>query len=330
MGKIWRTFLPKNNNLVPVTFPMKLRFGEEPTTEFKNDLDALNVVTVDHPDPERAYKKVYQFVNATWEDSPGEHDPDKVTPFDWSQSLEMALQFKALPTVLETLDFTFRIEGIDLQAVTHLIRHRAGSFSAQCTGDRWQTHSAALVPGPVQNSPEFLDRWKKHVEDAKQLYCDMIDSKTISIMDARTILPRAIETHYYVRLNLKDIVAFIQQRIDQAIQPSVDNVMAYQMAIEVARVFPEVTTVIDFDSPSRHFISTARTGKATNLYQPAPQNDKFEWHEDDFIYKCQREDLNGTEGSRETFDFTRHKKRLDREFRGIKEGFEIWKSSVVK
>ena len=35
--------MPKNDSLTPVIFPMKIRFDEEPTTEFKNDLESINV-----------------------------------------------------------------------------------------------------------------------------------------------------------------------------------------------------------------------------------------------------------------------------------------------
>ena len=323
--------MPVNNSLSPVTFPMKHRFNEQPITEFKNDLDALKVVLLDYPDPDRVRRMVYQFVNATWEDTPGEHSPDDVPEWKLYHALESALKGKALPTVLETLDFTFRIEGIDLQAVTHLIRHRAASFSAQCSGDRWQSHSAALIPGPVQNSPELAERWKKHVEEAKQLYCDMIDTKKISIMDARTILPRAIETHYYARFNLKDLIAFFYQRMDKAIQTVHDNVMAYQMFIAIAKIFPEITTVVNFHSPSKHYIATARTGKATNLYFPDADSDKFEWNEKDFIFQCERDEMNGTDpelGKRENFRFTYYQKIYDAQVEYLKNDYEAWKKHV--
>lgn len=321
--------MPQNKDLQPVTFPMEIRFDEAPTTEFKNDLESINVVLLDYPDPERARRMVYQFINATWEDEPGLHNPDDVPGWKWLEALELALNFKALPTVMETLDFTFRIEGIDLQAVTHLIRHRTFSFSAQCTGDRWQTHSNAVVPGPVQNSPELYERWKKHVEEAKKLYCDMIDTRKISIMDARTILPRAIETHYYARCNLKDMLNFLRQRFDKQIQPTTDNVIAYQMLLAVAKIFPEITTCIDPHAASRHYIATARTGKATNLYWPDEDSDKFEWHPEDFIYQCYRDEVNGTDpelGKRENFKFTELMEKYDAELKEIKDSYDELKA----
>jgi len=323
--------MPQDKKLKPVEFPMAIRFDEKPTTEFKNDLDSLNVVLLDYPDPERVRRMVYQFINATWEDAPGMHNPDDVPAWKGHEALELALNYKALPTVMETLDFTFRIEGIDLQTVTHLIRHRTFSFSAQCTGDRWQSHSNALVPGPVQNSPELYERWKKHVEDAKELYCDMIDSRKISIMDARTILPRAIETHYYARCNLKDMLNFLRQRFDKQIQPTTDNVMAYQMFIAVAKLFPEITSCINPHAASRHYIATARTGKATNLYWPDADSDKFDWHPEDFIYNCYRNEVNGTDpelGKPENFRFDQLMEGYDKEVKDIREEYSAWKTDV--
>ena len=323
--------MPKNNSLEPVQFPMPLRFGEKPVTEFKNDLESINVVLLDHPDPIRARKMVYQFINATWEDVPGSHDPSAVEDWKLFHALEAALQFKALPTVLETLDFTFRIEGIDVQTVTHLIRHRTGSFSAQCTGDRWQSHASALVPGPIQNSPELYERWKSLVEASKELYCDMIDTKKISIMDARTVLPKCLETHYYARFNLKDLLNFIRQRMDKQIQPTTDNIIAYQMYLQVARIFPEVTTVVNMHSASRHYVATARTGKATNLYWPDEDSDKFEWHPKDFIYQGYRDEVNGTDetlGSKENFKFTQLQQVYDERISDIIENYNNWKESI--
>ena len=323
--------MPKNKNLEPVTFPMKLRFDEKPKTEFKNDLESINITLLDHPDPIRARKMVYQFINATWEDEPGLHNPDEVPDWKLFQALEAALQFKALPTVLETLDFTFRIEGIDVQTVTHLIRHRTGSFSAQCTGDRWQSHTNALVPGPIQNSPELYERWQNLVRESKELYCDMINTRKISIMDARTILPKCLETHYYARFNMKDLLNFIRQRMDKQIQPTTDNIIAYQMYLAVARIFPEVSTVINMHAASRHYVATARTGKATNLYFPDEDSDSFDWHPEDFIYSGYRDEINGTDpelGARENFKFTELADMYDEQISNLVTNYNNWKESV--
>ena len=77
---------------------------------------------------------------------------------------------------MECLGFTFKLSGLSFQEVTHIIRHRAGSFAAQCTGDRDLRDDPAVIPEAVQNSPEYLERYKRIVEESKQLYADKTDS----------------------------------------------------------------------------------------------------------------------------------------------------------
>lgn len=303
--------MPKNNNLEPVKLPMTLRFGEKPVTKFKNNLDAIKVTLMQAPTMDDLRKYLPAFANATWSDLPDDFDNIDIVEKD--NIIRDVFLGKTLPTALETINLVFRIEGISLQEVTHIIRYRQASFSADCSGDKWWTNKDALVPNSIQNSngdnsnpfddDDFYSRYKEIVEMSKQLYCDMIDSKKISIMDARYILPRCLETYYYMRLSLKDAIHFIKQRIDKQIQPETDNVIAYQMYCEILRQFPIANGIVDIHAPSYFYINTARTGKATNLYFPDADSDKFEWNEHDFIYQNYRNEMNGTdEGAKNHFD----------------------------
>ena len=303
--------MPKNNTLEPVELPMVLRFGEKPKTEFKNNLDSIKVTLMQAPTMDDLRKYLPGFANATWSEAPDDYDNLSIEKKD--ELIRDVFLGKTLPTALETINLNFRIEGISLQEVTHIIRYRNASFSADCSGDKWWTNKAALVPNSIQNSngdnsnpfddDDFYSRYKEIVEMSKQLYCDMINSKKISIMDARYILPRCLETYYYMRISLKDALHFIKQRIDKQIQPETDNVIAYQMYCEILRQFPVANGIIDIHTPSYFYINTARTGKATNLYFPDADSDKFEWNEKDFIYQCYRNEMNGTdEGAKNHFD----------------------------
>lgn len=304
--------MPKNNDLKPIELPMVKRFNERPTTEFKNNLDSIKVTLLQAPSMDDLRKYLPAFANATWADLP--YDYDNLSIEEKDKLIREVFLGKTLPTALETINLNFRIEGISLQEVTHIIRYRQASFSADCSGDKWWTHKAALVPNSIQHSngsdenydsfygtncpiapDDFHARYKQIVEMSKQLYCDMIDSKKVSIMDARYILPRCLETFYYMRISLKDALHFIKQRIDKQIQPETDNVIAYQMYCEILKQFPVANGIVDIHSPSWFYINTARTGKATNLYFPDADSDKFEWNEQDFIYQCYRNQMNGTD-----------------------------------
>jgi len=295
--------MPINTNLDPIELPMELKFDEEPTTEFYNNLRLLKVELIDHPTREQALNVAWNYVMATWSDNPSDTDPslNKIDKESLSKNLEDVLCFRALPTPMECLGFTFKLSGLSFQEVTHIIRHRAGSFAAQCTGDRDLRNDPAVIPEAVENSPEFLERWKKIVLDSKQLYSDMTDSKDVSMMDARMILPKCMTSFYFMRLNLKDLIGFIRQRQDRQIQPAADNILAAMMAREVIKVLPEVSSAVSFEKPDMHYIKTFRVkegdkwvSRGTNLYWPEPKNDKFDYHPQDTIYQCRRESINGT------------------------------------
>jgi len=285
--------LPQDLNLEPITLPMTLRFGEKPKTEFVNNLDALRVQLIDAPDPETIRRAVYCFVRSTWADKPV--DFNKATSKELSNTMEDVFAGRALPAAQELMGLTFLMGGIDTQTVTHLIRHRAGSFAAQCTGDRWLSHERSLVPEAVQNSPELYERWKEHVREGKQLYTDMVDTKKISLMDARHILPKCLETFYYMRMNIGDALRFIKQRQDKQIQPDEDNIIAILMAREILKVFPEAHVAINLREPAWHYIKTFRSGTGTNLYWPDNDSDKhLTYHPEDTIYQTTRDEMNGT------------------------------------
>ena len=323
--------MPINNNLKQVTLPMELKFDQVPVTNYINNLESLNIELIDGPTREQAQKIAWHMTKATWADSPSETSFENALPEEASLNLQDVLNFRALPTPMECLGFTFKISGIDTQTVTHLIRHRAGSFAAQCTGDRDLRNDNVLVPESVENS-DFHHRFIEVAAAAKQLYSDMVDSRVVSLMDARVILPKALETFYVARFNLKDLIGFIRQRQDVQIQPEVDNIIATRIAKIVCTAIPEVSTCLNFEKPDMHYVRTFRvelpdgtfTSKGTNLYHPEPKNDLFDFNEKDSIYPCRREEINGNKSGEEKI-FTRMwnddvnavnqiKQQLDNEF----------------
>ena len=294
--------MPQNRNLKPINLPMDLKFGQSPSTVFYNNLEHLKVELVDSPTRSQALNVAWQYVKATWADHHDDTNPSSTSLRELSANLEYVLNFRALPTPMECLGFTFKLSGLSFQEVTHIIRHRAGSFAAQCTGDRDLRDDSAVIPEAVQNSPEFYERWVTLVKESKQLYADMTDSKDVSMMDARMILPKCMTSFYLMRLNLKDLLGFISQRQDMQIQPAADNILAAYMAKEVLKVIPEAATRINFNKPDMHYVKTFRvpdgkggwTSRGTNLYWPESKNDIFEYNPEDSIYQSKREDINGT------------------------------------
>lgn len=286
--------MPKNLKLQPIPLPMELKFGQKANTDFKVIENNIKVELIDGPTIDNLLSWVPEFVNATWAEA------NKERTFSQEKRIDSVIKSfvgKTLPTVLENIRFTFLIEGITYIEVSHILRHRNFSISAYCSGDVHLHNAEVMIPESINNSSEFNERYRKIMTEAKELYADMVNSKEVSLMDARYALPVSRNQGYIISMCYKDILAFVKQRIDRAIQPKSDNIIAYQIWIEVCKQLPFLTMldIVDFDMPSWFFINTARSGHSTNLYTPEEHNDKFDWHPEDFIYQAKRDEVCGTD-----------------------------------
>ena len=294
--------MPINNKLNDITNPVSGKFNKPVETCFYDHLGVIEVELLNAPSYKELETYIPQFVDATWNDFPR----DNYSLGERCFLVDETLAGKTLPTALETIGLVFLISNIDLIDVTHLLRHRTMSFSAICSADRDMRYDDCLVkPSIAEDLSEvdsgtdwwkagFYHRFTKIVTDAKQLYADMVDSGEISILDARTILPRCLEHHYYARVNLKDAIHFIKQRIDRQIQPESDNIIALKMWIEIVKKYPPIKKLIDLDATDAWYIETAPTGRNSNIYMPEkPRNDVFEYKEQWFMYKKQRSEMRG-------------------------------------
>ena len=297
--------MPKNNSLKPKRFPMAIRFGEEPETEFVNSLENIKVKLVQAPSYEEIKKYCIPFSNGTWAENPLAVNDRLKDDMIGDLVMHHVFQRKILPTTLETIRLNFLIDGIALPEVTHILRYRKAVFSAECSGDKWISKKAMNVPTAVENSDEFYSRYKKITEEAKKLYCDMINSKCISVHDARYILPRGIETFYFMSMSLGDAMRFIFDRIDKQIQPQTDNVIAYKMMLEIVNQYPVIVKTLSakyLHSPARFYVQTARQNRSTNWYRPDADSDIFEWNEKDFVFGDKtRDELLGVDRNRDVF-----------------------------
>lgn len=275
--------MPVNNNLKPIKRLVTKKFDKDANNlELVNNLEVINVELLDAPPLEQLTTFIPEYVLATWSDSPKEFTKD-LSYKERLQIVNDTFHMKFLPTALETIGLTFRIDGMSYIDVTHLIRHRTGSFSAQCTADRFLQSDIHCIPSSIQGS-EFEDEYTELTTKCKELYTKMIKDKKISIMDARYILPRNSVCFYYVRFNIKDAIAFIRQRIDRQIQPMSDNVIAYKMFTSILDKYPCMYDMVDIDATPMHYMKTTMSPYTTGLHQPEEKWDTFEYNEQDFLY----------------------------------------------
>ena len=248
-------------------FPMKVRFGEEPTTKFHDSKNNIKVTLKSHPNKDYKYL-VYEMVKSTWIDKPFDWDKEIVLPVDLDETFMDVLTFKTLPNSMECLTFVFLIEGLTHIDISHLLRHRNFfSIHAQCSGDRFLTHDSAFIPSSISRSA-FKDRYLQLTMGAKKLYQEMVDSQEISLMDARYILTRNHRYFYYVGMNLKDAIAFINQRKCTMIQPEIDNILAHEIYNKIGSIIPEIFEAVSLEcGPRCHWI-ISNDDRNTRLYDP--------------------------------------------------------------
>jgi len=282
--------MPKNKLLSNMHEPLytKLKFGDASSVNFVNQFDAIKVTIIDAPTIEQMRHLLPVFMYNSWQEQP---KFDGFTDKEIDTCIKELFAGKILPTGMETIGITFCIEGLDLVDVTHLIRHRMFSFSAQCS-DRDLRDLTALVKPSIMENDDFYKRYQDIVRQSVELYADMMDSGEINTFDARTILPICKSHFYNVRACIKDIIAFCNQRCDEQIQPQSDNIVAIKLWLEIAKLYPFLKGVVDLRQQAKYYIGQCIAGKTT-IFPPNSTNDVFEWSDTQFFHDKHRDKFNG-------------------------------------
>jgi len=276
-----------NNNLPVNEFPMKIYWNEEPTTEFLTEQEAFQVDLIDYPKDDFRKRCVLASLS-TWN---YKQENIQLTQNDIDKVFKEILTYKMLPNTMESLIFSFRFHNLTHIEISHILRHRMFfSICAVCSGDRDLRHDNVMIPESIQNS-KFKEKYEKLSEECKQLYSEMLDSKDISLMDARYILNRNHCYDYYISMNLKDAIAFINQRKCQQVQPFSDNILAKRIYDHICSIIPEIKDIISLKcDKSCHF--TKNLERNTRLYLPDKTHEQlFEYNENNFVYHKTREEM---------------------------------------
>ena len=268
------------------------KFGTPYSALFIDQFDAIKVTIIDAPPIDKMRSTLARFMLNSW----SEYPRDIFNKEEMDKCIKELFDGSILPNGQEIIGITFRVEGIDMVDVTHLIRHRAFTFSAQCS-DRDLRNMEVLVKPSIAES-EFFQRYIDHVNASVKLYADMMDSGDINTFDARTVLPLCKSHFYNVRGCIKDIIAFCNQRCDEQIQPQSDNIIAIKLWLEIVKLYPFLKGVVNLDQLSSYYIKQCKNGKTT-IFPPNRKNDVFEWSNDQFFHDKHRDEFLGGERYRE-------------------------------
>jgi thymidylate synthase (FAD) len=142
-------------------------------------------------------------------------------------------------SVLEFCEFTFHIEGVS-RALTHqLVRHRLASYAQRsqryCSEDGFKY----ITPPSIQKADEktkwLYDEFMVHLQE----FYTILQENGIPNEDARYILPNACETVIEVKMNLRSLIHFMNERLCTRAQWEI-RLLALEMKKCVLAIYPEL------------------------------------------------------------------------------------------
>ena len=239
--------------------------------EYVNDLANIKVTLLNYTPYRILEKYIPELVTATWNENIEEFRKT-LLPKDKDEIMRLCFAGKLIPTALKSIPVTILIEGITTHDVTHLLRHSGLQFAADCTGDKYIVDRPIIIPSFLNDCPiEYVERYINIMKDSYKLYddiCNNLGSK-VHIQDARLVLPRTMETFYYVTGSLFDFLNFLRQRIDMQVQPKSDNILALKIYKELKKVYP---INIDLNARNNFYCNESEHELSSKWYSPLPQN----------------------------------------------------------
>ncbi len=141
-------------------------------------------------------------------------------------------------SVLEFADFTFKISGVS-RALTHqLVRHRCASYAQRsqryCKEDGFEY----IIPNSISRDCANLALYETMIKTIQNVYKEFLD-RGIPAEDARYVLPNACETEICVKMNLRELIHFCNERLCACAQWEIRQ-LAQAMKKEVNEVAPEL------------------------------------------------------------------------------------------
>lgn len=239
---------------------------------YVNDLANIKVTLLNYTPYNILEKYIPELVTATWNENIEEFRKS-LLPKDRDEIMKLCFDGKLIPTALKSIPVTILIEGITTHDVTHLLRHSGLNFAADCTGDKYIVDRPIIIPSFLNDCPkEYVKRYAKIMEDSYNLYDDICNNlgNKVHIQDARLVLPRTMETFYYVTGSLFDFLNFLRQRIDMQVQPKSDNILALKIYKELKKVYP---INIDINARNNFYCSESEHELSSKWYSPLPQNE---------------------------------------------------------
>lgn len=115
-------------------------------------------------------------------------------------------------SVLEFADFTFHIEGVSRALLAQLTRHRVASFAVRSQRYCNEDGFGYVVPHTIKNDPIAELKYIDIMDKIQETY-SCLQEIGIPNEDARFVLPNACETIFEVKMNGRELIHAMNERL---------------------------------------------------------------------------------------------------------------------
>lgn len=141
-------------------------------------------------------------------------------------------------STLEFADFTFRIKGVS-RALTHqLVRHRVASFAQRSQRYCMEDGFEVVTPASVKRDAQTEAVYSETIDTIREAYGKLI-AAGVPAEDARMLLPNACCTEICVKMNLRELIHFANERLCACAQWEI-RALAREMVRAVSEVAPQL------------------------------------------------------------------------------------------
>lgn len=141
-------------------------------------------------------------------------------------------------SVTEFCDFTFHIEGISRALSHQLVRHRLASYAQRSQRYCSENGFDYVIPPSVTKNPATLDQYTITMSHLATMY-KVLQDQGIPNEDARMVLPNACETQIEVKMNLRALMNFMNERLCTCAQWEIRG-LAQKMKAAIIEQVPEL------------------------------------------------------------------------------------------
>lgn len=115
-------------------------------------------------------------------------------------------------SVLEFADFTFHIEGVSRALLAQLTRHRVASYAVRSQRYCSSANFEYVTPPSIENFPAMKIKYDHLMKNCSEFY-EELQSLGIKNEDARFVLPNACETVLELKMNGRELIHAMNERL---------------------------------------------------------------------------------------------------------------------